>query len=269
MLLKLFYRVTSDPKLQKTFWKSAYNFMAKQYSTESWKFMNYGFAPLDDPQFAKLESADDQNERYGAQMYSKAVNHGADLSGKTILEIGCGRGGGSDFVHRTFAPAATTGLDLAENAITFCKKTYQRENLDYIAGSADDLPFEDESFDAVFNVESSHTYPDFDKFLSETHRVLRPGGCLYFVDFRRAEKIEAMDESISELFSVTEKEDITPAVVNALKLDHKNKELRIKKAIGPIMRPMFKQFAGMEDSAIFEGFETGRNQYWYYLAEKA
>lgn len=267
MILKVFYRVTTDPKLMKGFWKMAYNFMAKRYSTESWKFMNYGYAPVDHPDFAELTESD-ALERYGAQMYHKAVDGGAELAGQSLLEIGCGRGGGCDFIHRTFGLGSSTGLDLAEKAIEFCNKTYQSDGLDYVAGSADELPFEDEKFDAVVNVESSHTYPDFDDFIAEVHRVLKPGGKLYFVDFRRAEGIDAMDQSIAAKLEIVKKEDITPAVVNALKLDQDNKTERINETIGPIMRPMFKQFAGTEDSAIFEGFDTGRNQYWSYVARK-
>ena len=43
-------------------------------------------------------------------------------------------------------------------------------------GDAQDLPFPDESFDAVINVEASHIYPNFERFLGEVARVLRPGG---------------------------------------------------------------------------------------------
>nr|XP_061812145.1 fatty-acid O-methyltransferase-like [Nerophis lumbriciformis] len=228
MILKIFYRLTTDPKTMKGFWRMAYNFMAKRYATDKWKFMNYGYAPTDDPQFADLAEPD-QPERYGAQMYQKVVDNGDELADQSILEVGCGRGGGCDFIHRAFKPKATTGLDLAEQAIEFCKKTYKRDGLDYVAGSADDLPFDEASFDAVVNVESSHTYPSFEDFIAEVHRVLKPGGKLYYVDFRRAEAIENMDSVIASKLTILKKEEITPAVVNALKLDHEAKEERIKR----------------------------------------
>ena len=51
-------------------------------------------------------------------------------------------------------------------------------------GNAESLPFADESFDAVINVEASHGYPDFPRFLAEVARVLRPGGHFLYADFR-------------------------------------------------------------------------------------
>ena len=41
-------------------------------------------------------------------------------------------------------------------------------------GDAESLPFADRSFDAVINVEASHAYPHFPRFLAEVARVLRP-----------------------------------------------------------------------------------------------
>ena len=49
-------------------------------------------------------------------------------------------------------------------------------------GDAEHLPFDDESFDVVTNLESSHTYPDLRAFLGEVRRVLRPGGWFLHTD---------------------------------------------------------------------------------------
>ena len=64
---------------------------------------------------------------------------------------------------------------------------------------AEKLPFDDESFDAIINVESSHCYPHIDSFLSEVRRVLAPGGCFGIVDFRKIEdgKMAAFEHKVS------------------------------------------------------------------------
>src|SRR5262249_42507038 len=49
-------------------------------------------------------------------------------------------------------------------------------------GDAEHLPFFAESFDAVINVESSHSYPNVFAFYAEVLRVLRPGGCFLYAD---------------------------------------------------------------------------------------
>jgi len=53
-----------------------------------------------------------------------------------------------------------------------------------VQGDAESLPFADESFDAVINVEAAHGYPNFPRFLAEVARVLRPGGRFLYADFR-------------------------------------------------------------------------------------
>ena len=49
-------------------------------------------------------------------------------------------------------------------------------------GDAENLPFDDASFDVVTNLESSHTYPDIRAFLGQVRRVLRPGGWFLHTD---------------------------------------------------------------------------------------
>jgi SAM-dependent methyltransferase len=88
------------------------------------------------------------------------------------------------------------------------------------------LPAADNSYDCVVCVESSHCYPDIDKFLAEVKRVLKPGGTFLFADFR--------DEQLAELpvlmqqlersgMDMLKTVDITPNVVEALNNDHKRK----------------------------------------------
>jgi ubiquinone/menaquinone biosynthesis C-methylase UbiE len=67
-------------------------------------------------------------------------------------------------------------------SIDLCRKRHKLPGLDFVQGDAQDLPFADETFDAVINVEASHQYPDFERFLAEVARVLRPGGHFLYTD---------------------------------------------------------------------------------------
>ncbi len=80
-------------------------------------------------------------------------------------------------------PASYTGLDLNPDGISFCRRRHDLPGLEFVQGDAEDLPFPDESFDAVINVESSHLYPHFPVFLTEVARVLRPGGNFLYTDW--------------------------------------------------------------------------------------
>jgi SAM-dependent methyltransferase len=89
-----------------------------------------------------------------------------------------------------------------------------------VQGDAEALPFDDGSFDAVINVESSHNYPDLAKFLSEVARVLRPGGHFshvdVFTDARFAEMEQCKRDCADKLKWLAE-EDITGFVKESVR----------------------------------------------------
>lgn len=106
-----------------------------------------------------------------------------DYGNRSVLEVGCGMGEGLNFLSRIVDPKSMTGLDLSAAAVERAKAKLERGlRLRYIQGDAEDLPFEDDSFDVVINVESSHNYPDLGGFLDEVARVLKPGGYFSYLD---------------------------------------------------------------------------------------
>jgi ubiquinone/menaquinone biosynthesis C-methylase UbiE len=95
-------------------------------------------------------------------------------------------------------PASFTGLDLNPASIGKCLERHKLPGLDFVQGDAENLPFPDQSFDAVVNVEASHQYPHFPRFLSEVARVLRPGGHFLYTDSRRAPVIAEWEEALAD-----------------------------------------------------------------------
>jgi hypothetical protein len=80
-------------RLRGVVWKWWYQHLAKSYRKDDWRFMNYGYAPLEDPpDMIPLEPAD-ATDRYCIQLYHHVAS-AIDLSGLEVLEIGSGRGGG-------------------------------------------------------------------------------------------------------------------------------------------------------------------------------
>src|SRR5262249_39999190 len=136
-------------------------------------FFNFGYEE-DPPMGLPLAESDEPN-RLSIQHYHHTASQ-IDLSGKDVLEVSCGHGGGASYLVRTFHPASYTGLDFNDPGIAFCKKTHNLPGLRFVHGDAENLPFPDESFDVVINVEASHIYNDFRRFLGQVTRVLRPGG---------------------------------------------------------------------------------------------
>ncbi len=96
--------------------------------------------------------------------------------GKTVLDAACGEGYGSRLLAAR--AAQVQGLDLSEQAIAHARQRYRADNLAFESGDATELPFADDSFDAVVSFETLEHLEAQDRLLSEFRRVLRPDGFL-------------------------------------------------------------------------------------------
>ncbi len=103
-----------------------------------------------------------------------------EVDGRDVLDVGCGEGG---LVRRLALDGArAVGVDPLPSALERARLAGAGvPGAGYVAGAAEDLPFPDESFDAVIFFNSLHHVPvqSMDGALSEAARVLRAGACLY------------------------------------------------------------------------------------------
>jgi ubiquinone/menaquinone biosynthesis C-methylase UbiE len=195
-------------------------------------FLNMGYE--EDPPIAlPLEKSDEPN-RFHIQLYHRTATQ-VDLTDKRVLEISCGHGGGASYLMRTLHPVSYTGLDFNRAGIDFCRKRHQMPGLDFVCGNAENLAFPDQSFDAVINIEASHLYPRFPRFLAEVARVLRPGGHFLYADIRPREKIAKWEEELgnSPMRLVSER-DISDEVARGLEKNAPRMKELIKKCHVPV-----------------------------------
>ncbi|MBM3312949.1 MAG: class I SAM-dependent methyltransferase [Candidatus Aminicenantes bacterium] len=255
--------------LSKSVWKFWYSFAARVDGRAGHlKFMNFGYAPDGGSSAVlNLDPADEPN-RNTIQLYYHAVGR-KSLEGQDVLEVGCGRGGGAYSLMKYARPRTLTGMDLSPHAVRLARESYSLPGLAFRRGDAENLPFPDGSFHAVVNVESSHCYPAFRRFLAEVSRVLKPGGKFYYADFRRIHEMADWERDIEESgFHLREKEDITPDVVRALTQDSPKKEGLIARRIARFLHPAFKKFACTVGSENYQSFIEGRRFYRRYLLVK-
>ncbi|MCJ7626561.1 MAG: class I SAM-dependent methyltransferase [Anaerolineaceae bacterium] len=257
-----------SPKLRSIYSKQLYQFLARSYQRKDWKFMNYGYAPLaNQNRIIYLDKADEDNH-FCIQLYDHAAG-AVDLRDYKVLEVGSGRGGGADYIKRYLKPEIMIGVDISENAVRFCNENYHVKGLSFEAGNAESLPFSDNSFDVVMNVESSHCYSSMDAFLGQAKRVLREGGYFLLADFRRKEALEGLRESLNKSgLTLIKETDITLNIIEALKLDNERKTSLIKKSIHKPLVGLFLQFAGTNGSLIYERFVSGETIYLSYVLQK-
>jgi len=99
--------------------------------------------------------------------------------GRSILEIGCGRGAGAAIIREKFSPAFLCAMDLDPLMI---RRAFQHlrpqelENISFCVADALDLPYPDGAFDAVFGFGVLHHVPNWQGALDEVCRVLKPHG---------------------------------------------------------------------------------------------
>ena len=108
------------------------------------------------------------------------VEHGALAPGRRALEVGCGTG---LFVEQVARSGATVrALDLSTHLLAQARaRLAGRANVSFLCGNAEQMPYADGSFDAVYGSSVLH-HLDLDRALREAFRVLRPGGRLVFTE---------------------------------------------------------------------------------------
>lgn len=106
------------------------------------------------------------------------TNH--DLTGKTVLDIGCGAGGIDLALIQNHRAAYVTGLDVEDAVLTHARTLIAAANLTHriglIKAAPGPLPLPPATFDVVFSKDSIVHIPDKHALMAEVYRVLRPGG---------------------------------------------------------------------------------------------
>ena len=111
-----------------------------------------------------------RNAAFVPQLGNGALEWLAPEAGERILDLGCGDG---QLTERISASGASvTGIDASPNMIAAARA----RGIAAEEGSAESLPFPDQSFDAVFSNAVLHWVRGQDAMMSEVRRVLRPGG---------------------------------------------------------------------------------------------
>ncbi|MEP6885529.1 MAG: methyltransferase domain-containing protein [Gammaproteobacteria bacterium] len=114
---------------------------------------------------------------------------GSDISGCSVLDVGCGLGAIDELLVGEYAAASVVGIDIDPSLLASMRNRLERSRLAgriqvvQVTGGA--LPFGDESFDVVFSKDSLVQIPDKPTIFADVLRVLRPGGRFIASDWLR------------------------------------------------------------------------------------
>jgi SAM-dependent methyltransferase len=262
LLFKLaLYHLTDIARLRELVWRgfyAAFDRILDWTGNDELDTMNWGLAPHD-------ETAAGHPRDLHLALYQRVL--GEPAFDTDLLEVGSGRGGGA-FALFERGYRQLTGLDLSPRHVARCQARAAALDTDtpprFVVGTAQSMPFADHTFDIVLNVESSHCYVDFDAFVAECHRVLRPGGCLRWCDFRTRDDWERLLARLTadSRWEVVEREELTQAVLRACDLltpwyEHR---LRTVRWLPPIHETL-RNFACLRGSRNYMKFARGE---WVY-----
>ncbi len=256
------------PGIRPALWRAWHEVLNRLDADYTKVFLNYGYAsPNGEFDDLTLEQRDEP-DRYGIQLYQHATR-GPSLQNASVLEVGCGRGGGASFLARYHQPKEYIALDISDRLVGYCNRFHQVPGLTFLRGSAMRLPFEAGRFDAVVNVESARCYGDPGTFFLEAHRVLKPGGFFFFTDMIKNQEVERTHRLLQRPgFHLVRQKDIRKNVVLALQLDAAARKRTIDERVPAWLRKAFYEFAGVEGSRRFQAFAANEMQYRSYALQK-
>jgi len=242
-----------------------FEYISTRESGQHLLFMNYGYNAEDPGHLLEV----DEEHRYSIQLYHHVAG-AIDLADLSVLEVGCGRGGGASYVKRYLEPNTVVAVDLTASAIAFCNDYYEVPGLTFEKDDAQAMQFSDCSFDALLNIESSICYQYPELFFAEVFRVLKPGGYFLYADIRSQEELPEWSQQLAATgLDKLEEEDITARVVEALDLDNERRRRLINQFVPRLLRHAFKEFAGVQGSDFFYSpFMRREKVYRRYLFQK-
>jgi SAM-dependent methyltransferase len=250
---------SSSKKIMNKYW---YPFITRRWNKEDVTLLNWGYE--EDPPLGLPLGEEPERNRYCIQLYHRTATQ-ADLSGKQVLEVSSGHGGGAAYLVRTLHPASYTGLDFNPDGVAFAQARHKLPGLDFVHGDAESLPFPDESFDAVINVEASHSYPHFDRFLPEMARVLRPGGHFLYADFRGYLEYDAWDAALAGMpMRMVSKREINAEVLRGMDNNSQRYLDLVGRRVPKFLQPFGRVFAGAPGTLMYRELQRGRLSYRMY-----
>lgn len=110
---------------------------------------------------------------------------GGALTGQHVLEVGCGRGVGSQVILDRLGAARVTAFDLDESMVELARTRLHGRPVTLSVGDVCDIAQPDGSMDTVVDFGIIHHVPNWQDALAEVARVLRPDGVLLFEEVPR------------------------------------------------------------------------------------
>jgi arsenite methyltransferase len=99
-----------------------------------------------------------------------------------VLDVGCGAGWLARLLSKLVPEGRVVGMDVSDEMVRHARRNCAAlDNVVFIVGGVDEIPWQEMFFTQVISVESAYYWPDPARGLREIHRVLREGGSAWLL----------------------------------------------------------------------------------------
>jgi ubiquinone/menaquinone biosynthesis C-methylase UbiE len=146
-----------------------------------------------------------------------------DITGKAVLDVGCGMGGPSLELLKTHGAKTVLGIDIEQTVLKWAQQAAEtaglRDSISFKLVQPGPFPLEDSSFDVVFSKETLIEIADKEAVYAEILRVLKPGGWFVASDWLKGDGPES--DALRQLVAGG------PLEFNLISLKEAAKELKV------------------------------------------
>lgn len=228
-------------------------------------FLNWGYVPNHLPQFAQKRLPDLYLNKNTTRLVLEMIADTPLKAGDQVLDVGCGRGGTVSVFRDFFNVGRVVGIDLSSFAVAFCRARHRYNETFFVHGDSEQLPFADASMSVVTNLESSHCYPNVERFYQGVFRLLTPGGYFCYADILPALRVEELERMLKDVgFQMLRRRDVTSNVL----LSCEDVAGTHARAFAGNNEHVTKNFLAVPGSRIYNDMQNSAQVYMLYQFRK-
>jgi len=154
--------------------------------------------------------------RHHSKLTDWGLSHVSVKPNDKILDVGCGGGRTINKLSALASAGKVYGIDYSEDSVAAARKANARlidiGLVEIQPGSVSQLPFENDTFDAVTAIETHLFWPNLPQDFREIFRVLKQGGALLIVAeiYRGGKHIEGVRKKIFDKHLAANMNLLTP-----------------------------------------------------------
>lgn len=242
---------------------AAYEVLYRFSPARNLRFFNGGYLPLARDMVPCPAIAGEEPNAMMYHLLLRSMVADLGLQPGSLLDVGCGQGGGLLYAHCLFPNARLAGTDRNGTVTRLAARNLAGvPGCRFVkGGSKDEIAFEDAAFDLVLSV-GAPTYFGLPRFVAEAARVCAPGGTIAFSGGYRqgdhaAIEAELRDAAAEAGLVFRRYANITPHTFAALEADIPRRREKLKHVPWPFRAYGWK-WADMPGSTEYDEYATGK-----------